>query len=133
VVAARFLLPLALLLFAAPLCAEEPNALDFLRDSLKEEEAGPRALKPTDWRQTNEVELAFTALLALYQGLLSTQDGAVCSFTPSCSQYAKLALKKYGPVLGVIIAADRLQRCNGWGSQYYPTDPLTGKLYDPLP
>jgi len=34
-----------------------------------------------------------------------------CRFTPSCSQYAEEAIKKYGPVKGTIMAIKRISRC----------------------
>ena len=46
-----------------------------------------------------------------------------CRFTPSCSQYATEALKKYGAFKGSWLAIRRLSRCHPWG----------GHGYDPLP
>jgi len=131
--AARLPLLLAAVLMTGPAPAHGDEALAFLRERVHRQEPKAPARMPTDWRQTNEAKLALTALIALYQNLLSTQDGARCSFSLSCSQYAKLALERYGPVLGLVMAADRLQRCHGMGRLYYPVDPLTGKLHDPLP
>ncbi len=127
------LLSAALLVAAAPVHGEEREALGYLRERLRLPASAVAERKPTDWRQTNEAKLAFTALIALYQNLLSTQDGARCSFSISCSQYAKLAIERYGPVRGLLMAADRLQRCHGMGGFYYPRDPLTGRLHDPVP
>jgi hypothetical protein len=79
----------------------------------------------------NEFKLTLDVLLLFYQNIISTQDQPSCNFTPTCSQYAKEAIQKHGP-LGIFIAADRLHRCNGMGKGYYPIDPETGKLYDPL-
>ena len=45
----------------------------------------------------------------------------ICTFTPTCSQYAKAAVKKNGPLLGMLMGALRIARCN----------PLTGGGYDP--
>ena len=46
----------------------------------------------------------------------------ICSFNPTCSQYAKAAIRKKGPVLGMLAGAFRLIRCN----------PITGGGYDPV-
>ena len=35
-----------------------------------------------------------------------------CRFTPSCSEYAMQAIKKYGAVRGVYLGARRLLRCH---------------------
>ena len=47
----------------------------------------------------------------------------VCRYTPTCSQYAVEALKKYGPLKGLWLAVKRLCRCHPWG----------GSGYDPVP
>lgn len=36
----------------------------------------------------------------------------ICRYTPSCSEYAKQAIEKYGPTKGMAMAASRLLRCN---------------------
>lgn len=36
----------------------------------------------------------------------------VCRFYPSCSEYAILALEKYGLIKGVKLSVDRIKRCN---------------------
>ena len=46
-----------------------------------------------------------------------------CRFTPTCSQYALEALRKYGPLKGGWLALRRLARCHPWG----------GSGYDPVP
>lgn len=35
-----------------------------------------------------------------------------CKFHPTCSEYAELAIKKYGPVQGIRKAFARVMRCN---------------------
>jgi putative component of membrane protein insertase Oxa1/YidC/SpoIIIJ protein YidD len=122
-----------LLLTVGPARADEQGALEFLGAHLSPRASDVARRKPTDWDQVNEAKLALTALVALYQRLLSSQDGARCPFHLSCSQYMKLAVERYGPVRGIVLAADRLQRCHGMGESYYGRDPSTGKLDDPLP
>jgi uncharacterized protein len=80
---------------------------------------------------TNELKLYLELLIQIYQTVISTQDQPSCTFTPSCSQYAKEAVRKHGP-LGIIMAAARLQRCHGMSRGYYPIHPETGKYHDPL-
>ena len=46
-----------------------------------------------------------------------------CRFTPTCSEYARQALKKHGPIKGLALAIWRILRCNPWG----------GSGYDPVP
>ncbi len=54
------------------------------------------------------------APIVLYQWLVSPLFGPRCRFYPSCSQYAKEAVLKYGFVRGVALAARRIVRCNPW-------------------
>lgn len=43
-----------------------------------------------------------------------------CCFTPSCSEYALLAIEKYGIIRGCKMAVDRLLRCHPPGGVDYP-------------
>lgn len=62
-------------------------------------------------------------LLWLYQKILSPDHSfwakavhvrGYCKFNPTCSEYAKQALKKYGFVKGLFKGAYRVGRCNPW-------------------
>ncbi len=96
------------------------------------EQPSLKADKRSSFRTSSEFELALVSVLRVYQLFISSQDQPSCAFTPSCSQYAKEAVAKHGSLLGMIMAADRLQRCHGMGAGYYPIHPVTGKLYDPV-
>jgi len=61
--------------------------------------------------------------IALYQKLLSPWLPAACRYTPTCSQYAKEALLRYGLFRGLVLAAKRLARCH----------PFHAGGYDPVP
>jgi len=61
--------------------------------------------------------------IIFYQKFISPFTPPSCRFTPTCSEYAKQALRKHGPVKGLILAIRRLQRCHPWG----------GSGYDPVP
>jgi uncharacterized protein len=37
-----------------------------------------------------------------------------CKYHPSCSEYARLAVRKHGVVRGSLFAAWRVLRCNPW-------------------
>ena len=58
-----------------------------------------------------------------YQKFISPFTPSACRFTPTCSQYAVEALRKYGPIRGLGLAIWRILRCNPWG----------GSGYDPVP
>ena len=64
-----------------------------------------------------------TAVLLLpiyfYQRAISPLTPPSCRFTPTCSEYAVQALRKYGPLKGLYLAVRRLLRCHpGGGSGY---------------
>ena len=69
------------------------------------------------------VSAPFLFLIFLYQKLISPLLGPTCRYTPTCSQYTKEAIKKYGPLKGIRISLNRILKCNPWG----------GKGYDPVP
>ena len=62
-------------------------------------------------------------LIRLYQKYLSPGLPRRCRFSPTCSQYAVEALRKYGPVKGLWLTLRRLAKCHPWG----------GSGYDPVP
>ena len=61
--------------------------------------------------------------IRFYQITISPLLGPSCRFTPTCSEYARQALIKHGPVKGLYLAVWRILRCNPWG----------GSGYDPVP
>ena len=61
--------------------------------------------------------------IRFYQVAISPLLGPSCRFTPTCSEYARQALIKHGPIKGLYLAIWRLLRCNPWG----------GSDYDPVP
>ena len=61
--------------------------------------------------------------IRFYQVAISPHFPAACRYTPTCSQYAIEALRKYGPLKGLWLAARRILRCHPWG----------GHGYDPVP
>ncbi len=61
--------------------------------------------------------------IAFYQTCISPLTPPSCRFTPTCSEYARQALKKHGPFKGLALAIWRILRCNPWG----------GSGYDPVP
>ena len=56
----------------------------------------------------------------LYQRYAKSETRLRCCFIPSCSEYAVLALKKYGTVVGGIKTMRRLFRCHPPGGIDYP-------------
>ena len=67
----------------------------------------------------------FIALLPIrfYRACISPLTPASCRFVPTCSEYALVAIQKYGPLKGGWLAIKRICRCHPWG----------GHGYDPVP
>ena len=51
-------------------------------------------------------------LFAAYKRWLSPLLPQACRFTPTCSEYARLAVLEYGPWRGGVKALGRILRCN---------------------
>ena len=62
----------------------------------------------------------FTLILVLpiriYQYIISPLLPAACRHIPTCSEYVAHALKLHGPLKGGKLAANRILRCNQWGT-----------------
>jgi len=54
---------------------------------------------------------ALVLLLEFYKRRLSPLLPRSCRFTPTCSEYARLAILKHGPWRGGLLTAGRLMRC----------------------
>lgn len=65
----------------------------------------------------------FLFIIKVYQLFISPLLGANCRYTPTCSQYGKEAIMKYGPFKGGWLTLKRIGRCNPWG----------GHGHDPIP
>ena len=53
-------------------------------------------------------------LIRAYQKFISPLLPAQCKYYPSCSCYAMTAYEKHGLLLGTVLTAWRLLRCNPW-------------------
>lgn len=58
-----------------------------------------------------------------YRACISPLTPASCRYTPTCSEYAIIAIKKYGVFKGGWLTVKRICRCHPWG----------GHGYDPVP
>ena len=58
------------------------------------------------------LRVVFTAPIRLYQRAISPVLPARCKYHPSCSEYAVEAVRRFGILRGVVLAAWRLLRCN---------------------
>lgn len=61
--------------------------------------------------------------IQFYRKCISPLTPPSCRFTPTCSEYAVLAIRRHGPVKGLWLAIKRILRCRPGG----------GHGYDPVP
>jgi uncharacterized protein len=54
------------------------------------------------------------APIRVYQRAISPALPRRCKYYPSCSEYAVQAVRSYGILRGLVLAAWRLLRCNPW-------------------
>jgi uncharacterized protein len=55
-----------------------------------------------------------TAPIRAYQRFVSPALPRRCKYHPTCSEYAVQAIRSYGVLRGLVLAAWRLLRCNPW-------------------
>ncbi len=89
---------------------------------------------PTD---TGEPGNPLSAFIAFYQGPLdhlSAVRSGQCPMYPSCSEYSRQCVERFGPIVGWVMAADRLMRCGRDELNLSPTIVVGGELktYDPV-
>ena len=65
----------------------------------------------------------FLVIIRIYQTLISPLLPSTCRFSPTCSEYSKQSLIKYGLIKGSLLSVKRILKCNPWG----------GNGYDPVP
>lgn len=61
--------------------------------------------------------------ITVYQWLLSPVLGRHCRFAPSCSEYARLVLLRYGAIRGGALTLGRLLRCHPFHPGGYDPPP----------
>ena len=64
----------------------------------------------------------FILLITFYQKHISIWLGAKCKYEPTCSEYTKQAIEKYGVIKGTVKGIKRILRCNPFSKGGY--DPL---------
>ena len=60
-------------------------------------------------------------LISIYQKI-SKYTPAVCRFTPTCSEYTRQAIVKYGVLKGLWLGVKRVCKCHPWHDGGY--DPV---------
>ena len=62
------------------------------------------------------------SLINIYKYLISPLLGNNCRFLPTCSEYTKESIIKFGVVTGVCLGFKRVIKCHPWGKGGY--DPV---------
>lgn len=84
--------------------------------------------------ETNPLKIVLKVPIRVYQETASKAQGSVCNFSPTCSHFMYEAIDHYG-ILGVIMGADRLQRCHTCTWSYlgkYYHGIRNNRIYDPI-
>ncbi|MFA7000182.1 MAG: membrane protein insertion efficiency factor YidD [Candidatus Paceibacterota bacterium] len=63
----------------------------------------------------------FIKLINFYQKI-PLKSHSSCVFLPTCSEYTKEAILKYGVLIGIYKGFKRILRCHPWQKKHY--DPL---------
>jgi uncharacterized protein len=91
--------------------------------------------EPSLIKKLNPVNLLIGGSLYVYQNVFSKHISADCLFTPSCSEFSKQAIKKYGLCKGILLSIDRVNRCNRIAAQdlkHKRVDQKTNRYPDPV-
>lgn len=64
--------------------------------------------------RANLMKKVILFLIKIYQNLLSPFKRRSCVFYPSCSEYSKEAISKYGARKGISMSLVRVMRCHPW-------------------
>jgi putative membrane protein insertion efficiency factor len=72
-------------------------------------------------------------LIRGYQRTLSPLIGPVCRFSPSCSNYMLVCIRRFGPLKGIWLGMRRLARCHPFhagGEDLPPEAPADHTAHD---
>ena len=58
------------------------------------------------------MKMLFIGMINFYQKHISKLFGAKCRFYPTCSEYTKQAIDKYGIIKGIFKGFKRILKCN---------------------
>lgn len=76
---------------------------------------------------TSRTTRAALALVRFYQLTISRVLPSSCRFYPSCSEYTRQAIERYGLAEGVWLGVKRLARCHPFNPGGYDPVPLRSR------
>lgn len=124
----------ALLVLASPAAAEAPWSIDLRHPIAPRTRAVAEASSATTKVATSALDAFADGALWVWTNVLSPVDGPTCGFHPTCSGYAKKAIRRHGWLLGGAMAAERIMR-NHVAAQDYDVRRVNGvlRMLDPVP
>ncbi len=69
------------------------------------------------------ISLILLFVIYVYRSFISPLIPARCRYLPTCSQYSRDCIIKYGPFKGLMLTFKRILKCHPWG----------GSGFDPVP
>jgi len=72
-------------------------------------------------------QYAVMGLIKVYQLVVSPLVGPSCKYYPTCSSYGLQAVRTHGAVVGSVMAAWRVLRCNPWSNGGVDEVPAKGE------
>jgi len=64
------------------------------------------------------MKLVFIYIIKIYQNSIGIFFSGSCKFHPTCSEYMKIAVEKYGVYKGIKKGLVRLLKCHPYSNQY---------------
>lgn len=120
----------SIFLFLVHVCvSQDYDDIAFFNTEMKVEKTDYSTHSPIK-QDKNELQLLGYIVYQVYHNLVSSQDGAVCNFYPTCSAYCRHAIRKNGFLKGGMQSLDRVIRCNGLSPEKYEVDIKRLKFID---
>jgi uncharacterized protein len=85
----------------------------------------------TDPQPTLAVRIAFRIYKSVLSPVLHAFSPSQCLYLPTCSEYAYVALVRFGPIRGSWMALRRLARCHPFAKGGF--DPVPERNSSPVP
>lgn len=86
------------------------------------------------WRYKGLVYHTFASGMYIYQTCISPSIARSCAYKPSCSNYSKALIRRYGIAKGIVCSADRIMRCNrialADGDDHSLIDPADHRIHE---
>ena len=122
-----------MLLFVSLLCVQTALADEKLLRGPRKAITAPAAAAGPSGVKEGGLDGIVSAPVLFYQRFLGPHWGRLCSHYPSCSNYALMAIRKHGALVGSIMTFDRLQHESN-EARYSPLVQTGGEIwvYDPL-